>query len=95
MWSGRVGGVVRALVDVGVNSGGTAPGAAPGISEMFVVLEVVGAELLHATIPVRYGVPFLDWWVKGLSGVSASTSTAGDEIKLPADGSSWGPHAPA
>ena len=71
-------GCVRALLEVGSDVGETAPGAAPGVPEVFIALEVLGTELMHIDSPVRDGAPLLDWRVGGVGGVSKDTAAAAD-----------------
>ena len=57
--------------------GGTSHGAAPGMPKVFATSEALGAELIYASIPVEVGAPLLDWRIKAVVSVSASTSTRG------------------
>ena len=54
-------------------------GATPGMPEVFAALEVLGTGLMHAGSPVGDGALSLDWWIKGVGGVSVSTGVSGDE----------------
>ena len=62
-WVALVGaeqGYVRALVEMGISAGGTAPGAAAGMPEVFVALQALGTELMCMGGPIRNGAPSLD-----------------------------------
>ena len=69
---------MRVLAEAGGNVWGTVSGAAPGMTEVFAALEVLGTELMHAGSPAGNGAPSLDCRVEGVGGVSASMAVAGD-----------------